>query len=63
MILNTLYVFYIYMYNTNNVHLFSIFYNIYTFSFLSLCVRGGPFDTQGGGALYIFETNYLAFNY
>ena len=36
MILNTLQVFYIY--NKNNLHHFSIFYNISIFSFLSLCV-------------------------
>ena len=36
MILNTLHVFY--MYNKNNLHPFSIFYNICIFSFLSLCV-------------------------
>ena len=35
MLLNTLHVFY--MYNTNNVHPFSIFYTISIFSFLS-CV-------------------------
>ena len=36
MILNTLQVFYIY--NTNNLHHFSLFYNISIFSFLSLYV-------------------------
>ena len=36
MILNTVHVFYIY--NKNNVHPFSIFYNISIISFLSLCV-------------------------
>ena len=35
-ILNTLQVFYIY--NKNNLHYFSIFYNISIFNFLSLCV-------------------------
>ena len=35
-ILNTMHVFYIY--NKNNLHPFSIFYNIFIISFLSLCV-------------------------
>ena len=37
MLLNTLHVFYIYMYNKYNVHPFSIFYTISIFSFPS-CV-------------------------
>ena len=36
MILNPLQVFYIY--NTNNLHHFSIYYNISSFRFVSLCV-------------------------
>ena len=40
MILNTLQVFYIY--NKNNVHHFSLFYNISIFSFISLCASNSP---------------------
>ena len=52
MILNTLQVFY--MYNTNNLHHFSIFYSISIFSFLSLCVSKNALPEKY--SIFIFKS-------
>ena len=55
MIWNTLHVFYIY--NKNNLHHFSIFYNISIFSFLNLCISK---CIAWKHILYLFSSLYIS---